>query len=449
MPRPRRNFYGDTEDPFAVPTPDYAMPSGPTSTYTAPGYQTGATGRPQTSTYPGQLPDVVDTLNSGSAAPRGTPLGLEGFEASKLNQQHALSSPKYAFGMTFQGAAPEEFGKRFELLRQQFPSLFSGWSLNGDRLAFDPTKGQLNSAWNGVTGVDIARNFTGEGSKGLQWLTDPVPGQSGVSATFTPQGGPGPFGAPSSGTGQYDRPASNGFGSSPGAPLSGPANVAGAQQVGGDPFSQMIESGFSNFLNWSGANNPSAQGSAQGILSLIGNQGQLDPRVTQRNLETLREQGDTLRRSQVNTLKGELANRGLLAEPGYGSGPERTGLERIESQDIAPLYAQGFRDIGTSELQNASNRYMQALGLGAQQGSNQANTFLSGLEAGTNRQGVLSDIALRSLGQNMEWSKFLASYGLERDKVMNDIMQGRLDQYLPLINMFLQFAQTANRGYIG
>ena len=48
----------------------------------------------------------------------------------------------------------------------------------------------------------------------------------------------------------------------------------------------------------------------------------------------------------------------------------------------------------------------------------------------------------------MEWNKFLAEQGLNRDEVVEAIQTGRLSALLPIMQTFLQQVQTAAQGYI-
>ena len=61
---------------------------------------------------------------------------------------------------------------------------------------------------------------------------------------------------------------------------------------------------------------------------------------------------------------------------------------------------------------------------------------------------MLSDIALETLGKNMEWNKFLAEFGLKRDQALEMIQSGRLAQLLPLIQQYLNIASLTARGYV-
>jgi hypothetical protein len=149
-------------------------------------------------------------------------------------------------------------------------------------------------------------------------------------------------------------------------------------------------------------------------------------------IEAARMPYEIARKSQLANARGDLANRGLLSEPGHLQGPEVTALQRIE-EGLAPAYTGAI-----------SERLLQQ----DQTDNDTANALLGTINAGTGRQKVLSDIALGNLEQNRLWNQFLASYGLDRDKVLYDMSHGNVDQYLTLLDLYLKNAQTSANGYI-
>lgn len=124
-------------------------------------------------------------------------------------------------------------------------------------------------------------------------------------------------------------------------------------------------------------------------------------------LEAARMPYEIARKTQMNNARADLANRGLLSEPGHAQGPEATAITQIET-GLAPAYTGAIND----RLQQ-----MDALGLG-------------------------------ELEQNRMWQQFLLDHGLDRDRVRADIMQGNTDQYLQLLQLWLNAAQTSANGYI-
>jgi len=181
-------------------------------------------------------------------------------------------------------------------------------------------------------------------------------------------------------------------------------------------------------------------------------------------LETARSPLDALREAQLSEGRAALASRNLL-----GSGPELDYMQRVE-QGLAPGYAQAAQEIELAERAAADQRYRDAMQLGttmATQGealeegrlssamslatgmsAEQSRNLLATAQTITQRQQMLSDIALETLGKNMEWNKFLAEFGLKRDQALEMIQSGRLAQLLPLIQQYLNIASLTARGYV-
>jgi hypothetical protein len=181
-------------------------------------------------------------------------------------------------------------------------------------------------------------------------------------------------------------------------------------------------------------------------------------------LETARSPLDALREAQLSEGRAALASRNLL-----GSGPELDYMQRVE-QGLAPGYAQAAQEIELAERAADDQRYRDAMQLGttmATQGealeegrlssamslatgmsAEQSRNLLATAQTITQRQQMLSDIALETLGKNMEWNKFLAEFGLKRDQALEMIQSGRLAQLLPLIQQYLNIASLTARGYV-
>jgi pyoverdine/dityrosine biosynthesis protein Dit1 len=107
-----------------------------------------------------------------------------------------------------------------------------------------------------------------------------------------------------------------------------------------------------------------------------------------------------------------------------------------------------LRDIQINRAQANDQRLSEALTLATGMAQDQADTMIAALGEGTNRQKALSDIALGVLDRNMIWNQFLANYGLDRDRLLNEIQQGNIDQLLPIFQLFMQFASLSRGGTI-
>jgi hypothetical protein len=93
--------------------------------------------------------------------------------------------------------------------------------------------------------------------------------------------------------------------------------------------------------------------------------GMFDSGLVQQRKESAKDQFDMARRGRVSSLKADLASRGLLSLPGAKSGAEVGALSRLDA-DLGASYGSAIRDIFSNEQENASNRFMSALGLGTQ-----------------------------------------------------------------------------------
>lgn len=186
------------------------------------------------------------------------------------------------------------------------------------------------------------------------------------------------------------------------------------QQLGQDPFSQSIAGGIT-----------AAMDAAAGRLHST-------PQQRAIAMEGARAPYESARKVQLENAKAALADRGTLGEPGQQSGLLSDAVGRIETS-LAPAY--------TGAVSNA----MSLLDQNEQQAITQ---LLQGASTGTQRQQVLSDIALRELDQNRLWNQFLAQLGLDRDKAMYDVQLGQGNQLLTLFQLYIQQAQVAAGGYI-
>lgn len=235
----------------------------------------------------------------------------------------------------------------------------------------------------------------------------------------------------------------------PGGPA-GPGVYAGTgapvQQVGQDPFSQAITGGYSKLIGREGATD-TTENMLSRLMGIIESGGatSTDPKLLAQRMEAKRQPIEAFRRMQTNQMRGELANRGLMSEPGQPQGSEIGALGRFDER-LAPYYATAGQELASEQGRADDARFNQALGLASNLGQAQTQNMLSALGGGSQRQGMLSQIALDSLGQNMEWNKFLAMFGLERDKVMEELQQGQMSQIAPLLQLFQQFASTSAGG---
>lgn len=265
------------------------------------------------------------------------------------------------------------------------------------------------------------------------------------------------------------------------------------QQVSDDPLSQLITAALAGLLTEGGQTpfgtdleetlrqligegggggeaTPFGKEMEDTIRNLIATSGDINDPAIRARFESARELENKAMRTQMTDARAALAGRNILSEPGMPQGPETTAVRRI-TESIAPEFARATRDIYATEMEAADKRKMEALGLGTGMATaqmqardsrlvslltqatglaeDQARTILDTANAGTDRQAALANIALRSLEDNMVWNQFLAQYGLDRERLMNEIENGNTENVTSILSLFMQFASLIRGGYIG
>jgi hypothetical protein len=314
-----------------------------------------------------------------------TQYALPGWEQSKWNSQ---ADAKYQVGRVL-SKYQQTPGGLAAGLKAALPELNA---LGIGQFSIGGSKGDmLNIAngqqwWGPLTSFD-AIYATGSPQEHFQFY---VPGATGAGGAGTGTGGTGGTGLDGTGAGG----AGNG-------------DIA----VGQDPMSQLID---------------------QGLMELIANHGYSGPDTEALNLENVRQAADRARKAEYEGALSSLANRGLLPEntPGGQGGLALDALGRIERNDIAPLMSNAVRDYQLHRADQANNN------------------LLTALTEGTNRQGVISNIALQSLAQTTAFNEFLATYGLDRDKTLAQLQSGQNDSLINLLMAFLTAGKISTGGYV-
>ena len=124
-----------------------------------------------------------------------------------------------------------------------------------------------------------------------------------------------------------------------------------------------------------------------------------------------------------------------------------TAQESADRQERYLTALQTQTGISRDEAVQRDNRLQQAMGLATGMSQAQSQNLLNTAQTVTERQQMMADIGMRSLGQNMEWNRFLAEFNLERTEVMERIAQGRIDSLLPLLQQYMGVAGAAAQGY--
>ena len=114
-------------------------------------------------------------------------------------------------------------------------------------------------------------------------------------------------------------------------------------------------------------------------------------------------------------------------------------------------YAQA-RSLQTDMALDRARRQDDRLQNAIQQATNltmdQSRNLVDSVNALSGVQQVRQDAAVDMLSKNMEWNKFLAEYGLERDKTMEALQQGRYEFLLPLIQEYFKAVGMSGEGYV-
>jgi hypothetical protein len=158
-------------------------------------------------------------------------------------------------------------------------------------------------------------------------------------------------------------------------------------------------------------------------------------------VEAARSPLDVMRRAQIAQGGAALAGRGLL-----GSGAAREYGERLEER-LAPQYTAAGQQIEMRERDREETRLSNAMTLASGMSQEQSRNLLNTVRTMSERTQMLSDIALRSLDQNMYWNKFLAEFGLQRAEVLERISQGRLDSLLGMLQQYMGVTAQAAQGF--
>ena len=102
------------------------------------------------------------------------------------------------------------------------------------------------------------------------------------------------------------------------------------------------------------------------------------------------------------------------------------------------------RDEAMRRDQRLQTAVQQATGLDGQR----VQQLLASANTIGDRQAMLSDIALQSLGQNQEWNRFLAEFGLQREQVQEAMQMGRHNAVVQLLDLYARTGQTTSTGYV-
>lgn len=219
-------------------------------------------------------------------------------------------------------------------------------------------------------------------------------------------------------------------------------------------------------------------------------------------LEAARENLTRGQQTAMDQTKSLLASQGLVSMPGAPQGSEADAILRAmeplnrdylselrqseltesERADAAEMEALGFAsdrdlglksgrrealrgagDIGESRGRRRLDAASMVSGRDTERGQRLLNslsqatgwdqgklqTRLAAAQTGQERERIMGEMALGSLDRNIEWNKFLANFGLDREKAQAAIQQGKIDSIMPILQMFLALSKQSAQGYIG
>jgi len=395
------------------------------------------------SNYEIQGQDTTRDEWSGEGNVTGGNLGvMSGYDATNWNNP-LMQTAKYQVGRIvsrYDLTRPDAINSIMADIKRHFPNAY----------LVDAKSGRINLG-QGDGDVDIIENYGAANARGAwQDRLDAPTGTTrpiGTSGARTSGSTVGTSGARTSGSTVGDlRSLYGALGQQYGGPGGAGITDGPLEQVGQDPLSQLITGALAAFIGNEGKTR--FGGDVETALAgLLDRGGELDEGQVARRYESARELLDKGRRTMINDLEGDLVSRNLLAEPGIPQGAHSGGLKRV-TEAIAPEFSRALRDIYTDEAGKADARLMTSLQLATGMASDQARNLLASIGEGTARQGALADIALRSLQTNMAWSQFLAEFGLKRDQVMYEMENGNIEQFLPILQAFIQLGGMANQGYV-
>ena len=104
--------------------------------------------------------------------------------------------------------------------------------------------------------------------------------------------------------------------------------------------------------------------------------------------------------------------------------------------------------IGRDEAMRRDQRLQTAVQQATGMDGQRVQQLLASANTIGDRQAMLSDIALQSLGQNQEWNRFLAEFGLQREQVQEAMQMGRHNAVVQLLDLYARTGQTTSTGYV-
>lgn len=227
----------------------------------------------------------------------------------------------------------------------------------------------------------------------------------------------------------------NTTGQTPGMPPGSPTPT--------DPNSTLYDSVIAQFLH-NNAITPYSQALRDKIDQIMQG-GQFDQALVDKRIIGAREGAAGAFQGQLADARNALAAQGLLSAPGVQQGSEADTISRI-AQGTSGDLSNTISGVVNNEVQASDARMMQAFQLATGLAQSDAQNILQAIGTGTNRQQMFANIALQTLSENRQWNEFLATQGLNRDMLANQVQSGQIDQMIKLLQLFMEGANTAAGG---
>jgi len=341
-------------------------------------------------------------------------------------EQDPDQSAKDAFALISNQAPPPPFQDKRQMANWFNQYVRPGMDALGHAVSSVSEDGFTYSNHEGTFFVDFGQNSgatPGSMLQRLQW--NATPADAATRAKYATSGGgtPVPGGATTRRSGDVQA-----LGGITNGPL---------QEVGQDPFSELITGSLADLIQ-RGGSSEFGDLVKSSLTDYMRGSGSTNARY-----ESARELANKARRSMISDSRASLADRGLLSEPGAPSGIE-AGVLRSINQDVSEEFARTVRDIAADQ----DDRILPVLQIATSMSQAETGNLLSALGQGTQRQTALAQIALQQLSQNMAWNQFLAEFGLERDQALAMLQNGQTDDLMGLMNLFLSMGSLLRGGYV-
>lgn len=207
----------------------------------------------------------------------------------------------------------------------------------------------------------------------------------------------------------------------------------------------LLQDALSKIIGLGGLSDSGADLSAS--LKKIIDAGGATPDITAQIVKA-RDNSALAQQGMLADARGEMADRGILSEPGVPQGAEMSAIRRI-AERIAPEFANSLTDIQTHAMDKGQESLLSALQMATGLSTDAAHNMLQAVTVGTNRQSAIASIALQTLDQNRQWQQFLMQHNLDRDRLTMEMDQGNWQMVMSLIQQFLSASAIGGQGRIG